>query len=354
MGLFFFVCLSYLWSVSPENTWKHIEQNLPYLGAFILIMPLCATDAKQLRLVVNTTVILGAIILLGHGFSGYGRRSVILAIEAGKTLEGNPLAVATYSGYVGICALFSIYGRKFSPLIALKGAIFLLAAYVIVRSSSRGQLIALAAVSFLWLPIIARATMKRSTILAFLGAIVIVGAFIYTIDQLKDTGRWQAAHYETATIGRLEMSMTLLDYWWKKGAGAWLLGLGSSSSYKIVGFYPHNVPAEVLGEEGLIGFSIYLAFIYYVLSRAGKIMFSPMLSTEGRVNLGILLAIFCFEGILTLKQGSLIGNCGWFGVGLTIGWITSQMQADVKRSKREQFRTQMHQGFLHAPPQAAR
>jgi len=116
---------------------------------------------------------------------------------------------------------------------------------------------------------------------------------------------------EVASVGRFEVVTRLLDYWVDKGPFNWLVGLGNSSSYRIVGFYPHNVPAEVLAEEGLIGFALLAAFVFSVLFRSGKMMFSADVEIESRVNLGILMAIFCFEGILTLKQGSMIGNVGW-------------------------------------------
>ena len=338
IGLFVFAWMTCLWSISQKVTFLHLSNSAPYTIAYILVAPLCLTDEKQLRLAINTTIFMGALILLGHAFSGYGSRGVALMIVAGKVIEGNPLAVASYGGYVGVCALFSVYGRKFSPLVALKIAIFVLSAYVIIKSSSRGQLVALVAVSFIWLPVIAKATLKRSTIVAILGSAVIVFAAIYTYSNLLEgTGRWKAEHLEVASVGRFEMATRLLDYWVDKGPFNWLVGLGNSSSYRIVGFYPHNVPAEVLAEEGLIGFALLAAFVFSVLFRSGKMMFSADVEIESRVNLGILMAIFCFEGILTLKQGSMIGNVGWFSVGMTIGWLGERLKAQARKSKYREF-----------------
>ena len=342
-GLLAFAAFSFFWSVSPGDTVRILQTSLPYIVAFVLIAPLCATDQEQLSLAVNTTVFLGAIILVGHGLSNYGRRSLVLAYVGGQDVESNPLAVATYAGYVSICALFSIYGRKFSPLIAIKAVVFVLGAFIIIKSGSRGQLAALAAVSFLWLPIIARATLKRSTILAMLGAIVIVCAALYTVDQLRNTGRWRTGQFEVATSGRLEMITGMLYYWGDAGPFAWLLGLGNSSAFKIVGFYPHNVPVEVLTEEGLIGFLMYLAFSLSVLNRGGRTMFIKDLKVESRVNLGILMAIFCFEGILTLKQGSLMGNSGWIGIGITIGWVASRFHRTAKKNQTHRLNASYYQ-----------
>lgn len=348
LGLFSFTCMTWLWSISQDITYVHMSSAAPYILAFTLVAPLCATDEKQLRLAINTTIFMGTIILLGHAFSGYGSRGVELIVVAGKTIEGNPLAVASYCGYVGICSLFSVYGRKFSPLIACKVAIFFMSAYVIIRSGSRGQLIALIAVSFIWLPIIARATLKRSTVIAVLGSAVIIGIAIYTYNNfLQGTGRWQQSFVERSTTGRFDVALRLLEYWFDQGPLTWLAGTGSSSSYKIVGFYPHNVPAEVLGEEGLIGFGLFAGFVCSVLFRSGKVMFSENLKTESRVNLGILVAIFCFEGILFLKQSSLLGSVGFFNIGMTIAWLGDRLQVQARKTKRSEYMAR--RPFLTSP-----
>ena len=342
LGLFSLAFLSYLWSVSPPTTLIHLKAQAPYLVAFIMIAPLCATDQKQLRLAITTTVFLGAIIMLGHAFSSVGRRGIEIGYVRGEVIEANPLAVASYAGYVGICSLFSIYGRKFSLLVAAKIGILFLSAYVINRSGSRGQLIALVAVSFIWLPVIAKATLKRSTVIAILGSAVILGIAAYTYTNvLQGTGRWQEASVEKSTFGRFDMALRLLEYWVGQGPLTWLAGCGSSSSYEIVGFYPHNVPAEVLAEEGLFGFALFTAFICAVFFRSGKMMFSSNLPIETRVNLGILVAMFCFECILMLKQSSMLGSVRLFSVGMTIGWLGDRLKVRARRHKQAEFHARM-------------
>lgn len=333
LGLLVLVACSYLWSINPQDTVKYGKKAAPYLGAFVLIAPFCATDQKQLRLAINTTIWLGAIVMLGFALADFGRRTVALVVN-NQDVRTNPLAIASYAGYVGICSLFSVYGRKFSPAVAVKIGIFILCAFVIIKSSTRGQLIALTVVCFIWLPIIARASLKRSTVVAFFGAATIASAILYVVYQLKDSGRWRVEQIEAASDGRFEMATDLLSYWGNSGMGTWIFGLGNSGSYSVVGFYPHNIPVEVLAEEGLIGICLYLGFCVTVLYRASRLMFSTHLKQETRVNLGVLLALFCFEGILTLKQGSLLGSSAWLGAGATIGWITIHLKRDSKRNFR--------------------
>jgi len=347
IGLFSVAICSYLWSIEPQTTLTYLKKSAPYVGAFLLIMPLCAADEKQLRLAVNLTVYLGTFILIGHSVGTYGRRSLVLISSASGDIESNPLAVASYGGIVGICSLFSVYGRKFSPMFAFKVAVFFLSAYVIIKSASRGQLLALVVVCFVWLPIIARATLKRSTVIAFIGSAIIAGIALYVVYQLKDTGRWRSEQIEVAQEGRMLLITSLLEYWYNSGFGAWLLGTGSSTSYDIVGFYPHNIPVEVLAEEGIFGFIMYTGFAFCVLLRSGRLMFSSNLNVETRINLGILLAVFCFEGILTLKQGSMLGSTNWFAVGITIGWVTNSLIKQTKLTAQRKRQYQWHQAQMH-------
>ena len=118
-----------------------------------------------------------------------------------------------------------------------------------------------------------------------------------------------------------------------------------------MGFYPHNVPVEILAEEGLLGICLYLGFCFAVLFRAGRLIFSEYLEQDTRVNLGVLLALFCFEGILTLKQGSLLGSSAWLGAGATIGWITIHLKRDSKRNFRNKQNLNYHHSrqYGHGP-----
>lgn len=351
LGLLTLVACSYLWSINPGDTVTYGKKAAPYLGAFVLIAPFCATDQKQLRLAINTTIWLGAIIMLGFALADFGRRTVTLVVD-NQDIRTNPLAVASYAGYVGICSLFSVYGRKFSPVVGVKIGIFILCAFVIIKSSTRGQLIALTVVCFVWLPIIAKASLKRSTVIAFIASAIIASVILYTVYQLQESsGRWRFDQIESASDGRFNMAFRLLEYWGNSGVGAWIFGLGSSSSYDIVGFYPHNVPVEILAEEGLLGICLYLGFCFAVLFRAGRLIFSEYLEQDTRVNLGVLLALFCFEGILTLKQGSFLGSSPWLGAGATIGWITIHLKRDSKRNFRNKQNLNYHHSrqYGHGP-----
>lgn len=328
LGLMLWTCLSLLWSVNYGTSMAKLKENAPYIIAFVLVGPYCLS-AKQLPHAVRVTLVLGTLILLGIATTGFGRRSIVITLDTGQTTEGNPLAIATYGGYVAICCVFSLYAQRntlksFGKLLMI--GLILLSLYCIVRTGSRGQLIFVAVACFIWLPITAKMAAKRSSIMAlgFGFCIVLVGIYI-----LAETGvrRWESQFIEQASNGRLNMCTKILKANYDAGAFAWLGGLGTSSSFVVVGFYPHNVPVEVLAEEGIIGAFCLVGFLFSVTFLGYRTLRQPNLDPDSRLQVGILLALFTFEFGLGLKQGSMLGSVGLFGTGLCIAMSAAKLKA---------------------------
>ena len=141
-----------------------------------------------MKAAINTTIFFGALVLLGIVLSETGQRGIILQ----EQMESNPLATASYAGFVGICAMFTFYGKtQRSWVRLLKIAIVGLAVFTIVKSGSRGQLVAFVIACFVCFPIAARLTFKRSTVVAFAVAVTITVVSIYLIDRSQWSARWQ-------------------------------------------------------------------------------------------------------------------------------------------------------------------
>lgn len=344
--------VSYYWAISQKDTLEQLTLTWPYIVAFAILTPLCTMDDRETRAAINTTVWFGGLVLLGHAVSNYGYRGVILDSFRGKDIEANPLAVATYAGYVGICALFASYGQRLNPLGLVRLAILLLAGYMIIRSGSRGQLVGLAAVCMVWLPITTRATVKRSTIVAIIMAIGLVALGIWVIEKYEWSGRWDWDKIREARTGRWEMCADLLEYWGKSDAMRWLFGLGNSASFRVVGFYPHNTPAEVLAEEGIVGMAIFAYFCLSVGFRGLLMMYDEKLPVLSRSNLGVLLALFSYEFILGLKQGSLLGSYNFFCFGCTTAILMARYRWELKLQGARQAHPRpvpMHPASMRPP-----
>ena len=107
---------------------------------------------------------------------------------------------------------------------------------------------------------------------------------------------------------------------WMDSPGTMLVGLGNSASYdpnitdctSPVGCYPHNLWVEILTEEGIIGFAIYLALVLYVSVAAVRAISDQSVDEKHKSALKVLFAFMIFELILSLKQGSLLGTWRFF------------------------------------------
>gem|GEM_PF-6037030 len=134
---------------------------------------------------------------------------------------------------------------------------------------------------------------------------------------------------------RGDMSKALLGIWADSSWFHLIAGLGSSSSFHLIGFYPHVVPIEVLGEEGLIGATIYLGLIAAIILTTLRIRrlsatISSRLPTETAVIVGLVL----FAGALTLKQGSLLGTLQFPFFVMLLGGMERVLKGDASRARR--------------------
>lgn len=348
-ALILLACISTTWSPNPSYSWVKLKIAIPYIVGFSVLAPFCASDQVQVDKAIRVSVYFGGLVLLGTFFCSFGSRSLVIAYDsAGNAIEGNPLAMATYGGYVFITCVFSFYAWSGNQLTqALKIAIAILATYVIVRTGSRGQLIAVFAVCFVWVPITAEMALKRANIFMLaVGFVVLVGVLYLAssfVEQQSDLlWRWRTGRLQQDQEGRFELTTLLLKEYYAGGFGVWLFGLGGSASFYFLKTYSHVVPLEVLGEEGLIGLIILAGFILIVFRSGFKVMRKPDLPQATRVNMGALMCLFSFHCLLLFKQGTLLGSPEFFCMGLCMA-ISSERILASDRRKAKQLAAQYYQ-----------
>ena len=331
MALFGWTALSATWGIY-RGADDILIQAIPYLGGFVLLGPFCAQNDKQVSKAIMATIFFGGLVMTGMLFCSFGNRALSLGFAGGKEIEGNPLAVATYGGYVTTCALFSIFhSRGNVMLLALKLAIAMLGLYMIVRTGSRGQLVAVVVACAIWLPITSGISFKLSNVFLLLLAVGVFIAGVSFVGEVGLTRRWEAESLARDSDSRFGAAWFMIDKLMDAGPGSWLVGLGSSASYKYLNTYPHFVPAEVLVEEGIVGFGLFTAFLLMVTRDGWKVLSSKETPMQTRINIGCLLSLFTFQFGLCLKQGSLIGSPLLFCVGLCIAISVRRILADNKR-----------------------
>ncbi len=333
LAIYGYAAVSTLWSVSPDAT-ALLMRNLPYALAFGLLMPTVVHRAADIRVMLYAVLGVGVILVPLLLFTvDWTYRALVLdegtAIGSLVGDSGNPLAIASFAGYVCIAGSMLQF-RGSGKLLSLARWVLVAMAFVLcMRTASRGQVVAVAVAIFAFLPFAARPrNIGQFVLFLFLGSFVaVVGVVIFKSFLESDAARWQLVgsegFWQAWSESRASTALILLNYWADAGPFAWIFGVGNGASYAIPGlyFYCHVVMAECLGELGLIGFvMIWLApiFTFLTLRRLWPYMKDDSLDRGAIMAVG---ACFLFDVILSFKQGSLFGVENAFAFAIMLGRV---------------------------------
>jgi O-antigen ligase len=117
---------------------------------------------------------------------------------------------------------------------------------------------------------------------------------------------------------RFQRSSHILDHWFKT-VGTMLFGLGSSASGDLIGIYTHMVPVDILSEEGIVGFLIYVGIILTCVKDGLRSFSLVRYNPAQRARFAILAGLFAYYFLLSLKQGTMLGSSLLFMVAILIG-----------------------------------
>lgn len=319
-ALFAFWCMSFFWTMNPDMTFRVLVVEYgPYWLVFFFAPVFLMASWRDLRASYQVLLVSGLVLVpIFTLFSDWSGRAVKF-VEAGAGqgsiragVGGNPLAIATYGGYVMLAALllhFSGASRFFQivrwGLVAGGLAIGLM-------SGSRGQIVAMLIAALAFLPMSRRIKNLGQFLGLGIALMLILGLSSVLYDTLIAStawqeDRWQRDAFWTAwTEGRLNTSLILLERWLDGGPVAWIFGLGARASNYVEGlwFYPHLVMAEVLGELGLVGFV--MLWLIPILAYTAAQRSWPFVKNDAEMRgvLATACAIFLFEVVLSFKQGS--------------------------------------------------
>lgn len=332
-SLYFYALLSTGWSLAPDEALHRWGSAWPYLVTAIFLAPLSISSTCEFRTALRWLTWIGGLLSLAMLISGdWGSRGLVVDGISGD-FETNPLAIAATAGAVAIAALVP-RATGSSSLIHAPLAILasISSIFLIIRSGSRGELFAALAAIALVSPLRFNITKARDVAaIALLTALISVG-LVVGLSQYRGGGdaRWSQSVVSADTEGRLEMATTLLRRWSKSDAGL-VFGLGNSSSFdsRVVGFYPHVLPAEILGEEGLVGFLLLLA----LLVRAGRDGLhgwkSSAHDSDVRATVAAAIALAVFSLVVSCKEGNLLSNYIFFTALTNISRISKEARVDT-------------------------
>ena len=314
-----FAFLSTSWAINTDNaleTWKNMA---PYLALILLISPNLIADSRDLNRTFSSLLILGAAVIFALTFfAEWGHRGVAIAGELDRyrnIATSNPLAAAQIGGYLALTAFGFILNDR-NPLRRLAyGLIAISATILIVKSGSRGQLIALP-IAIVFAYILTNSSFaRRKTVAAVVPTLLVFFIAQQVLVSAEDIAvRWEGDQFSSGIDVRAYYFSTLLTYWMNSEWWTLLVGIGSTSAQhpSVIGTYPHFLALEVLTEYGVIG----LLLLCYILFRTYRTTYlSARHSSAHKENptpLWILAALFTFAFLVSFKQGNLLTNLDLF------------------------------------------
>jgi hypothetical protein len=322
VGLYVYALCSTIWTPAPDIALSNWSKAWPYIVVAVLLTPPVISDLGEMRAALRWMVWVGGSLCLVMLFAGdWGSRG--LRIEYGLTeFESNPLAIAAMAGSTAIAALLLRSEPKSVTERLVRVSAAITAVFLIIRSGSRGELIAMLAAVAVVVPIRFQISRLRDIVASVgLFAIVAVGLQIGFADY-KGGGddRWSEGSVGADTGGRFAMAATLLSSWARSGTSI-VFGLGNSASFdsRVVGFYPHVMPAEILGEEGIVGAAIFLSLLCGCAVAARRLWRATREHPAEADTSAAIIALVMFAFIVSSKEGSLLGNYIFF-TSCIIAW----------------------------------
>ena len=327
LALFLYAFLSTQWAPRPDITVKLWVSRWPYIVTMLMLAPLLVTETQDLRSAYTGLFLIGGLLsVLLLFFVKWEARRIVLTESLGEEGLGNPLTVAAIAGMVVLIVILADPWPRMKLWIPLKWTLVGLCLLLIIKSGSRGQLLGVLFVSVACWPISrGLKNVKQFALLSFVIVFLAISTNL-AIQELSsqqvygERGRWDEQAAQQDVSGRLKNASFLVRLAYSSSETI-LFGLGNSASYdqRILGIYPHFIPLEIMAEEGLIGFSLYL-MIYYCAVRSMLRSFRIVAhDPKERLLIGTLAGLYLFTSILSLKQGSLLLNLEPFMLGIILG-----------------------------------
>lgn len=325
-ALYLYAFITISWAPDWQTSLNQWVSSAPYLVTVTLLAPLLMNDLDDARKASIATLLAGgSLCALALLFGHWGDRGLILfgheAMEDVNSIyrfETNPLALSSLGGTVFLISALSL-GRPNPLLLRLIAAACIpITLAVVLRSGSRGQLIASGLAMGVALPIAYRLRDGRSWVMLVLLVALILGLGWWSTSLVNiDVARWSDSRTTDDVAGRFAMAQAL----WNAATSNFftiIFGIGNSSAFKILGIYPHITALEVLAEEGLIGGLMYFGAIFLTMRSIWRIVARTELSATNRNALAIFSGLFVFELIVSWKQGTLLFSVNVFAFAIAL------------------------------------
>lgn len=314
--LFFYAGISTQWSINPNLTTEIFIYRIPYLLVFVFLFPLTINNGLELRKSYNALLFYGVILSLVILFLVEWDVRRIVLNSGFRKITGNPLEIARFCGEISIIALLFGFKQKSFTYKIISIVAIILSLVIIIKSGTRGQLISLLVVLILFnIKITSIKNIAIVLILSFVAYHLInYGLELYW----GDHNRWSSDRMESAVDERLNNMKILMNHWLRT-PWSLIFGLGNSASYdpRILGFYPHNIPLEVLCEEGLIGITLFCLILLVSFRSYFK-------NKTKKAEVRTISALLIYSLLISFKQGSMLGNYTFFMYAIILQRINNE------------------------------
>lgn len=316
--LFLFALASTAWTLAPDDASRYWHAQWPYVITILLLAPFLARSEKDfvqvlIALLSFGTLLVGLLLVLGK----WENRMLVLSTGA-QPLSGNPLAVAELCGFVLLAAVFFRPRRMGWTWSLLRWGIVLLCLALIVRSGSRGELLGAVAAAALTWPLARRIGNPASLLGWGLAVAVLLVGTLWAVQNFGEGNiRWSQSRIDADVTGRFRNTVRVLEAWSESSDP--FFGMGNSSSFAVIGGYPHDVPVEILCEEGIFGLLLFATALGSAYKSVRFVRRHSEVGSRTRSVLGFLVACAVFDFTLTLKQGNLLGSLNLFMLLMLLG-----------------------------------
>lgn len=308
--LLVYALISVTWAPQFELSIGRWRDAAPYLVTIVFLAPLAVQDRSGLHVAFSGTLVLGTVIaLLLLFFAEWEGRQVIISRtvdpEAG---QGNPLVIGQLGGTLVLLGVLYRTQARARLFQALKVLAVVVGLALVARSGSRGQLAGAVIVAAAFWALVNPSQRGLKQLIGLSIAIVLIALTKLGMDLLwANDQRFSVAGIEGDYAGRLQNALTLLRFW-SDSPLTIIFGLGNSASYdpKVLGIYPHIVPLEVLGEEGIIGFLVLAAIIVLTIGASRRVLQECRQDAEARRLFACIAGLWFYTFLLINKQGSLL------------------------------------------------
>jgi hypothetical protein len=324
--LYLYAFITIAWSPDPRTSLDQWIGSGPYILIITVLAPLLLNDLDDARTAFIWTAMTGTVLCtLALVFGNWGDRGLVLygheALQDSNNIyryETNPLALSGMAGTVFIIAALSLGQPNRLLMRVVAAACIPIALAVILRSGSRGQLIASAFAALVAMPLAFRLKGGRSLVMLLVLAAVILGLGWWSASLVDiNSSRWSDSRTTGDVVGRLALAQTLLS----ASTANWftaVFGLGNSSAFQVLGVYPHITGLEVLAEEGFFGGALYFTVLYFAFRSIKRLAGRIEMTGSQRNALGILAGLFVFELMLSWKQGTLLFSVYVFAYAIAL------------------------------------